>query len=492
MSVSDTIPIQLHNCEAYIEDNIIHIRPKIMDRLLSEVAPSHDSPSSNNSSRSAQPELQSDPDSPGQMIREAEQFQQERMSQFEQSQFSDLANFTQDVLDSALADSTTTVSVYTTQTSPITSVPHTPVATSSSHCHTPLVTSPISPADTIILPTDDQTRNAVSTDSPNNSPVGVSDVPVILPDTSDVPTVSAQTLPPSTTLNANFFDSQASSSTTRLTTTEVVYTQGQIKFTFTTPTSTLTPNSDYTKIMQMADIYESQNQIQKTMFENIALNRLLENDHTMWNAITYVKGKIQHAQQILRPQYIPFQPSRFAGPYYSSYRVPFTPITRPNIPSPPPRTTPSEVLSVPSPFSSRTDTPPSLSVYTPPSPVPTPVVQLKRVKMSNSEINIQQIDQTPSKKKFITKPIPPSKFAFKHKAASTASMAATSSGQNAPIYEAESSPSSSSSSQDDPSYIPGEEYKLKQKYEKYQKLEPKTGKKSSNKKKHLKSKSANI
>ena len=30
--------------------------------------------------------------------------------------------------------------------------------------------------------------------------------------------------------------------------------------------------------MQMADIYESQNQIQKTMFENIALNRLLEND----------------------------------------------------------------------------------------------------------------------------------------------------------------------------------------------------------------------
>ena len=171
----------------------------------------------------------------------------------------------------------------------------------------------------IILPTNDQTRNAASTDSPNNSPVGVSDVPVTLPDTSDVPTVSAQTLSPFTTLNANFFDSQASSSTTRLTTTEVVYTQGQIKFTFTTPTSTLTPHSDCTKIMQMADIYESQNQIQKTMFENIALNRLLKNNHTMWNAITYVKGKIQHTQQILRPQYIPFQPSRFAGPYYSSY-----------------------------------------------------------------------------------------------------------------------------------------------------------------------------
>ena len=85
------------------------------------------------------------------MIRDAEQSQQDQMSQFEQSQFSDLANFTQNVLDSALADSVTTVSVYTTQKSPISSVPHTPVATSSSHCHTPLVTSPISPADTIIV-----------------------------------------------------------------------------------------------------------------------------------------------------------------------------------------------------------------------------------------------------------------------------------------------------------------------------------------------------
>ena len=229
MSVSDTIPIQLHDCEAYLEGTVIHIRPKTMDRLLSEVAPSHDSPSSNNSSSPAQPELQGDPDSPGQMTMDAEQSQQERMSQFEQSQFSDLANFTQDVLDSALADSVTTVSVYTTQTSPISSVPHTPVATSSSHCHTPLETSPISPADTIILPTDDQTHNAASTDSLNHLPVGVSDVPVTLSDTSDVPTASAQTLPPSTTLNANSFDSQASSSTTRLTTTEVVYTQGQIK-----------------------------------------------------------------------------------------------------------------------------------------------------------------------------------------------------------------------------------------------------------------------
>ena len=77
MSVSDTIPIQLHNCEAYFEDNQIHIRPKIMDRLLSEVAPSQDSPSSNNLSSPAQPELQGDPDSPGQMIRDVEQSQQE-------------------------------------------------------------------------------------------------------------------------------------------------------------------------------------------------------------------------------------------------------------------------------------------------------------------------------------------------------------------------------------------------------------------------------
>ena len=494
MSVSDTIPIHLHDCEAYLEGTVIHIRPKTMDRLLSEVAPSHDSPSSNDSSNHAEPELYEGSDSPGQMIRDAERSQQERMSQFEQSQFCDLANFTQDVIDSALADSVTTVSVYTTQTSPLSSVPHTPVATSSSHCHTTLETTPISPADTIILTTDDQMRNAASTDSPNHSPVGVSDVPVTLSDTSDVPTASAQTLHTSTTLNANSFDSQASFSATRLTTTEVVYTQGQIKFTFTTPTSTFTPRSDYTKIMQMADHYESQNQIQKSMFENIALNRLVKSDHTMWNAITYVKGKMQHAQQILRPQYIPFQPPHFVGPYYSPYRVPFTPITRPNIPSPPPQTTPSEVLSVPSPFSSRSETPYSLSTYMPPSPVPTPVVQLKRIKMTNSEINIQQIDQTPSKKKFVTKPIPPSKLAFKHKAAftaSTASTAATSGEHTAPIYEAESSPSSSLSSCDDPSYIPGEEYKVKQKYEKYQKSEPKSGKKSS-KKKHLKTKLGSI
>ena len=287
---------------------------------------------------------------------------------------------------------------------------------------------------------------------------------------------------------------QVSLSATRLTTTAVVYTQGQIKFTFTTPTSTFTPHSDFTKIMQMADLYESQNQIQKSMFENIALNRLVENDHTMWNAITYVKGKMQHAQQILRPQYVPFQPPSFVGPYYPQYRVPFTQITRPDIPSPPPQTTPSEVLSVPSQFSSRSETPDSLSTYIPPTPVTTPVVQLKRIKMTNSEIDIQQIDQTPSKKKFVTKPIPPSKLTFKHKAAftaSTASTAATSGEQTAPIYEAESSPSSSLSSRDYPSYIPGEEHKVKQKYEKYQKIEPKSGKKSS-KKKNLKSKPGSI
>ena len=164
---------------------------------------------------------------------------------------------------------------------------------------------------------------------------------------------------------------------------------------------------------------------------------------------------MQHTQQILRPQYVPLQQPR---PYYPQYRVPFTQIIRQNIPSPPPPTASSEVPIVPLPFSSRSETPDSLSTYIPPSPVTTPVVQLKRIKMSNSEINIQQKDQTPSKKKFVTKPIPPSKLTFKHKAAftaSTASTAATSGEQTAHIYEAESSPSSSLGSHDDPPYIPG-------------------------------------
>ena len=219
-----------------------------------------------------------------------------------------------------------------------------------------------------------------------------------------MPTASAQTPHTSTTVNANPFDSQTSLSETRSTTTEVVYTQGKIQFTFTTPTSTFAPHphSDITKIMQMEDLYERQNQIQKSMFQNIALNRLVENDHTMWNAITYVKGKMQHVQQIMRPQYVPLQQPRLVRPYYPQYRVPFTQIIRQDIPSPPPQTTPSEVLSVPSPFSSRSETPDNLSTYIPPSPVATPVVQLKRIKMTNSEINIQQIDQTPSKKKFVT------------------------------------------------------------------------------------------
>ena len=119
MSVSDTIPIQLHDCEAYLEGTIIHIRPKTMDRLLSEVAPSQDSPSSNEPSNHSEPELREDCDSPGQRIRDAEQSQQERMMQFGQSQSSSLADFTNNVIDSALADSVTTVPIYTTQTSPL-------------------------------------------------------------------------------------------------------------------------------------------------------------------------------------------------------------------------------------------------------------------------------------------------------------------------------------------------------------------------------------
>ena len=468
MSVSDTIPIQLHDCEAYFEGNLIHIRPKTMDRLLSEVAPSQDSPPSNNPSNHSEPELHEDCDSPRQMIRDAEQTQQERMTKFGQSQFYSLADFTQNVIDSTLADSVTTVPIYTAKTFTLISVAQTQVDTSMTMTATTLETTPISPAETIIVTTEDITQTITSTDSPNHAPVDISDIPVTLSDTSNVPTASAQIPHTSTTVNANPFDSQTSLSETRSTTTEVIYTQQKIQFTFTTPTSTFAPCSDITKIMQMADLYEHQNQIQKSMFENIALNRLVENDHTMWNAITYVKGKMQHAQQIIRPQYVPLQQPRLVRPYYPQYRVPFTQIIRQDIPSPPPPTASSEVLMVPSPFSSRSETPDNLSTYLPPSPVATPVVQLKRIKMTNSEINIQQIDQRPSKKKFVTKPIPPSKLTFKHKAAftaSTASTAVTSGEQTAHIYEAEFSPSSSLGSRDDPPYIPGQDHKVKQKYE---------------------------
>ena len=173
--------------------------------------------------------------------------------QFGQSQFSSLADFTQNVIDSALADSVTTVPIYTTQTSPLISVTQTQVDTSTTMTVTTLETTPISPAETIILTTEDITQTTTSTHSPSHAPVDVSDMPVTLSDTSNVPTASAQTPHTSTTLNANPFDSQASLSATRLTTTEVVYTQGQIKFTFTTPTSTFAPGLDISKIMQMAD-----------------------------------------------------------------------------------------------------------------------------------------------------------------------------------------------------------------------------------------------
>ena len=130
MSVSDTIPIQLHDCQAYLEGTVIHIRPKTMDRLLSEVAPSQDSPSSNEPSNHSEPELHEDYDSPGQMIRDAEQTQQQKMTQFGQSQFYALADFTHNVIDSALADSVTTVPIYTAKTSTLISVAQTQVDTS--------------------------------------------------------------------------------------------------------------------------------------------------------------------------------------------------------------------------------------------------------------------------------------------------------------------------------------------------------------------------
>ena len=193
----------------------------------------------------AEPELHEDCDSPGQMIRDAVQTQQERMMQFGQSQFSSLADFTHNVIDSALADYVTTVPKYTTQTSPLISVAQTQVDTSTTMTATTLETTPISPAETIILMTEDITQTTTSTHSPNHASVDVSDVPLTLSDTSNVLTASAQTPHTSTTVNANPFDSQTSLSETRSTTTEVVYTQGKIQFTFTTPTSTFAPRLDY-------------------------------------------------------------------------------------------------------------------------------------------------------------------------------------------------------------------------------------------------------
>ena len=242
MSVSDTIPIQLHDCEAYLEGTVIHIRPKTMDRLLSEVAPSQDSPPFNDLSNHSEPELHEDCDSPGQMIRDAEQTQQEKMTQFGQSQFYALADFTHNVIDSALADSVTTVPIYTAKISTLISVAQTQVDTSTTMTATTLETTPTSPVETIIVTTEDITQTTTSTDSSNHAPVDISYIPVTLSDTPNVPTASAQTPHTSTTVNANPFDLQTSLFETRLTTTQVVYTQGKIQFTFTMPTSTFAPH----------------------------------------------------------------------------------------------------------------------------------------------------------------------------------------------------------------------------------------------------------
>ena len=215
MSVSDTIPIQLHDWEAYLEGNLTHIRPKTMDRLLSEVAPSQDSPPSNDPSNHSEPEVHGDCGSAGQMIRDAEQTQQERMTQFGRSQFYALADFTHNVIDSALADSVTTVPIYTATTSTLISVAQTQVDTSTTMTATTLETTPTSPAETIIVATEDITQTTTSTDSSNHAPVDVSDIPVTLSDTSNVLTASAQTPHTSTTVNANPFDSQSSLSETR-------------------------------------------------------------------------------------------------------------------------------------------------------------------------------------------------------------------------------------------------------------------------------------
>ena len=179
-----------------------------MDRLLSEEAPSQDSPSSNDPSNHAEPKLHEDCDSPGQMIRDAEQTQQEKMMQFGQSQFYALADFTHNVIDSALADSVTTVPIYTAKTSTLISVAQTQVDTSTTMTATTLETTPTSPAETIIVTTEDITQTTTSTDSSNHAPVDISDIPVTLSDTPNVPTASAQTPHTSTTVNENPFDSQ--------------------------------------------------------------------------------------------------------------------------------------------------------------------------------------------------------------------------------------------------------------------------------------------
>ena len=99
------------------------------------MAPSQDSPPLNDSSNHSEPELHEDCDSPGQMIRDAEQTQEEKMMQFGQSQFYALADFTQNVIDSALADSVTTVPIYTAKTSTLLLVAQTQVDTSTTMCY---------------------------------------------------------------------------------------------------------------------------------------------------------------------------------------------------------------------------------------------------------------------------------------------------------------------------------------------------------------------
>ena len=108
------------------------------------------------------------------------------MTQFGQSQFYALADFTHNVIDSALADSVTTVPIYTAKTSTLISVAQTQVDTSMTMTATTLETTPSSPAETIIVETEDITQTITSTESPNHAPVDVSDIPVTLSDTRHI------------------------------------------------------------------------------------------------------------------------------------------------------------------------------------------------------------------------------------------------------------------------------------------------------------------
>lgn len=411
--MSDILKIHLHECEAHIDGMEIHIRPK--DRLLSEVASKQNSPSpSDKSPDESDSNLHGD-DSPGQMLNEAQEKEQERMAQIvppnQSSLFPDLsditstqmADITENILDAAIADST--VPLYTAASTPAlatraqTSI-NTNVITTTP---TPITTS--SPTSTLIF-------------APDDAPT----TPTTLPDTANTITTD-----------------------TRLTTTEVTYTQNkinnEIKFTFTTPTTTFAPRTDFTQIQQIADMYEHQNHIQRNMLERRALDKLLEeNDHRMWNAITYAKSKLEHARQIHTIQNVPAPQSPPIQQTIPTTQQ--TKVSSPSLPSTTVVTSTGTLVSSPHPSTSWTVDGAGTCIT--PMPIINPVVQLARVNMTNSVVNLE-----PSHKTFVTKPIPVSKLtASRRKAAPVESPSSDST-----IIE-ETSPSFTSEEDNDSEWTP--------------------------------------